>query len=62
MVMFRFRMETCRVIERRIQILTTKDIPVNVADTLDDRFGDLVESSDDFVGVHPEHDFQIQIV
>ena len=34
----------------------TKDIPADETDTLDDRFGDLVESSDDFVG---EHDIQI---
>ena len=43
--------ETCRVIGGRKQILTTKDIPAHEADTLDDRFGELVECSDNFVGV-----------
>ena len=51
--------ETCRVIGRGIQILTTEVIPAIETDTLDYRFGEHVESSDDFVGVHPEHNFQI---
>ena len=51
--------ETCRVIDMGTQILTTEVIPAHEADTLGDRLGDLVESSDNFVGVHLEHDFQI---
>jgi len=51
--------ETCRVIGMGTQILTTKDIPANEADTLGDRFGELVEGCDGFAGVHPEHKFQI---
>ena len=51
--------ETCRVIGRGVQILTTEVIPAIETDTLDYRFGEHVESSDDFVGVHPEHNFQI---
>ena len=41
------------------QILTTKDIPADEADTLGDRFGELVQSCDGFAGVHPEYNFQI---
>ena len=51
--------ETCRVVGMGTQILTTKDIPENEADTLSDRFGELVEGCDGFAGVHPEHKFQI---
>ena len=51
--------ETCRVIGMGTQILTTKDIPTSEAETLSDRFGELVESCDGFEGVHPEHKFQI---
>ena len=51
--------KTCRVIGVGTQILTTKDIPANEADTLGDRFGELVEGCDGFAGVHPEHKFQI---
>ena len=51
--------ETCRVIGRGIQILTTEVIPAIENDTLGYRFGEHVESSDDSVGVHPEHNFQI---
>ena len=47
------------MIDRGIQILTTEVIPAIETDTLDYRFGEHVESSDDFVGVHPEHNFQI---
>ena len=37
---------------------TTKDIPAIETDTLDYRLREHVESSDDFVGVHLEHNFQ----
>ena len=51
--------ETCRVINMGTQILTIEVIPAHEADTLGDRFGELVESCDGFVGADPEHDFQI---
>ena len=51
--------ETCRVIGMGTQILTTKDIPTSEAETLSDRFGELVESCAGFEGVHTEHKFQI---
>ena len=51
--------ETCRVIDMGTQFLTTEDIPAHEADTLGDRFGELVESCNRFPGVHPEHNFQI---
>ena len=38
--------ETCRVINMGTQILTTEVIPAHEADTLGDRFGELVESCD----------------
>ena len=41
------------------KIPTTKDTPANKADTLRDRFGELVEGCDGFAGVHLEHKFQI---
>ena len=40
------------------KVLTTKDIRTNEADTLNDRFGELVEGCDGFAGVRPEHKFQ----
>ena len=51
--------ETCRVIGVGTKIPTTKDTPANKADTLRDRFGELVEGCDGFAGVHLEHKFQI---
>ena len=51
--------ETCRLIGIGREIPTTKDTPANEADTLCDRFGELVEGCDGFAGVHPEHKFQI---
>ena len=38
--------ETCRVFNMGTQILTTEVIPAHEADTLGDRFGELVESCD----------------
>ena len=40
----------CLVFDMGTQILTTKDIPANEADTLGDRFGELVESCDELRG------------
>ena len=51
--------ETCRLIGKGTKIPTTKDTPANKADTLRDRFGELVEGCDGFAGVHLEHKFQI---
>ena len=51
--------ETCRVICTGTQMLTTKYIPTNEADTLGARFGELVESCDGFADAHPEHKIQI---
>ena len=63
---FFFEISSCVTIMRRPRRLwmrecyrmLNEDIPANEAHTLDDHLGDLVESSDDFVGVHLEHDFQ----
>ena len=51
--------ETCRVIDMGTHIPTTEVIPTHEADTLEYRFGEHVESSDGFAGVHLEHNFQI---
>ena len=51
--------EKCRLIGVGTKIPTRKDIPAKEADTLRDRFGELVEGCDGFAGVHSEDKFQI---
>ena len=51
--------EACRVFNKGTQIFTTEVIPAHEADTLGDRFGELVESCDGLWCSDPEHDFQI---